>query len=92
MGEPVCNACGLYFKLHNVNRPITMKKDSIQVRFTFNCNGIWFYVSTVYAADLGTVSGTFLRINRIKYLILKNGNTAGGAAVAKPLQELCYFL
>uniref|UniRef100_A0ACB8ENW6 Uncharacterized protein n=2 Tax=Sphaerodactylus townsendi TaxID=933632 RepID=A0ACB8ENW6_9SAUR len=20
-GEPVCNACGLYFKLHNVNRP-----------------------------------------------------------------------
>ncbi|XP_051932741.1 GATA binding protein 1a [Hippocampus zosterae] len=31
-GEPVCNACGLYFKLHNVNRPPTMKKDSIQTR------------------------------------------------------------
>lgn len=31
-GEPVCNACGLYFKLHNVNRPITMKKEQIQVR------------------------------------------------------------
>lgn len=31
-GEPVCNACGLYFKLHNVNRPITMKKDGIQTR------------------------------------------------------------
>ncbi|KAL6428732.1 hypothetical protein ACFW04_007953 [Cataglyphis niger] len=31
-GEPVCNACGLYFKLHGINRPSTMKKDSIQTR------------------------------------------------------------
>ncbi|KAJ1528404.1 hypothetical protein ONE63_006819 [Megalurothrips usitatus] len=31
-GESVCNACGLYFKLHGVNRPLTMKKDSIQSR------------------------------------------------------------
>ncbi|CAH0775892.1 unnamed protein product [Bemisia tabaci] len=30
-GEPVCNACGLYYKLHNQNRPPTMKKDNIQV-------------------------------------------------------------
>ncbi|CAH8824766.1 unnamed protein product [Trichobilharzia szidati] len=31
-GEPVCNACGLYFKLHNIQRPISMKKDGIQTR------------------------------------------------------------
>ncbi|GFT14762.1 GATA-binding factor 3 [Nephila pilipes] len=31
-GEPVCNACGLYFKLHNMRRPIAMKKDGIQTR------------------------------------------------------------
>ncbi|XP_018496660.1 GATA-binding factor A [Galendromus occidentalis] len=31
-GEPVCNACGLYYKLHGVNRPAAMKKDGIQTR------------------------------------------------------------
>ncbi|XP_077294285.1 uncharacterized protein LOC143916894 isoform X2 [Arctopsyche grandis] len=31
-GDPVCNACGLYYKLHSINRPLTMKKDGIQTR------------------------------------------------------------
>ncbi|KAK6167804.1 hypothetical protein SNE40_021745 [Patella caerulea] len=31
-GEPVCNACGLYYKLHGINRPLAMKKDGIQTR------------------------------------------------------------
>ncbi|CAD5114456.1 DgyrCDS3586 [Dimorphilus gyrociliatus] len=31
-GEPVCNACGLYYKLHGVARPMSMKKDGIQTR------------------------------------------------------------
>jgi Zn ribbon nucleic-acid-binding protein len=31
-GEAVCNACGLYFKLHKVNRPTNMRKDGIQTR------------------------------------------------------------
>ncbi|XP_039295799.1 GATA-binding factor A [Nilaparvata lugens] len=31
-GEPVCNACGLYYKLHAVNRPLAMRKDGIQTR------------------------------------------------------------
>nr|CAI5833002.1 unnamed protein product [Callosobruchus analis] len=32
VGEPVCNACGLYYKLHSVNRPLSMRKDSVQTR------------------------------------------------------------
>lgn len=32
LGQPVCNACGLYHKLHNISRPISMKKDGIQTR------------------------------------------------------------
>ncbi|XP_041655001.1 GATA-binding factor 1-B [Cheilinus undulatus] len=31
-GETVCNACGLYYKLHQVKRPLAMKKDEIQTR------------------------------------------------------------
>merc|ERR1719357_838363 len=31
-GEPVCNACGLYHKLHNVARPTALKKENIQTR------------------------------------------------------------
>ena len=31
-GEPVCNACGLYYKLHGVVRPLAMRKDGIQTR------------------------------------------------------------
>ncbi|XP_025829813.1 GATA-binding factor 6-B-like isoform X2 [Agrilus planipennis] len=31
-GEPVCNACGLYFKLHGVDRPLSMRKEGIQTR------------------------------------------------------------
>ncbi|KAI8085678.1 hypothetical protein BDF21DRAFT_336801 [Thamnidium elegans] len=31
-GEPICNACGLYAKLHNKNRPVEMRKSTIQRR------------------------------------------------------------
>ncbi|XP_019881580.1 uncharacterized protein LOC109609350 isoform X3 [Aethina tumida] len=31
-GEMVCNACGLYYKLHGVDRPVTMRRDTIHTR------------------------------------------------------------
>jgi ribosomal protein L37AE/L43A len=31
-GEPICNACGLYFKLHGIARPLSLRKEGIQTR------------------------------------------------------------
>lgn len=31
-GQTICNACGLYYKLHNVHRPATMKRTVIRRR------------------------------------------------------------
>jgi len=31
-GTPICNACGLYEKLHNESRPLTMRRDRVQKR------------------------------------------------------------
>ena len=31
-GDIVCNACGLYQKIHGQARPITLKKDNVQTR------------------------------------------------------------
>lgn len=38
-GEPLCNACGLYQKLHGSRRPLNMKKDGIQTRNRRNKRG-----------------------------------------------------
>ncbi|KAG2177977.1 hypothetical protein INT43_003230 [Umbelopsis isabellina] len=31
-GHPICNACGLYYKLHHIHRPLSMKRAVIQRR------------------------------------------------------------
>ncbi|KAI8388584.1 uncharacterized protein BYT42DRAFT_560592 [Radiomyces spectabilis] len=31
-GHVICNACGLYFKLHGIHRPVSMKRSTIQRR------------------------------------------------------------
>ncbi|KAI9251727.1 hypothetical protein BY458DRAFT_523592 [Sporodiniella umbellata] len=38
-GNPICNACGLYYKLHHVQRPVAMKKTTIKRRKRFNVHG-----------------------------------------------------
>ncbi|KAJ2084389.1 GATA type transcriptional activator of nitrogen-regulated proteins [Coemansia sp. RSA 988] len=38
-GNNICNACGLYYKLHNVSRPISMKRTVIKRRRRRTTNG-----------------------------------------------------
>lgn len=57
MGEPVCNACGLYYKLHGVKRPLSMKKDAIQVIININ---LYLDKILLYFKNI-----TFLLINNI---------------------------
>ncbi len=52
-GNIVCNACGLYFKLHARNRPIHMRRDFITHRKrTPNMNAICLTKSTIGAIIL----------------------------------------
>ncbi|KAI9283546.1 hypothetical protein BC943DRAFT_280980 [Umbelopsis sp. AD052] len=37
-GNTICNACGLYYKLHNVQRPVTMKRSVIKRRKRVHAN------------------------------------------------------
>ncbi|KAL0088262.1 hypothetical protein F4703DRAFT_1734956 [Phycomyces blakesleeanus] len=39
-GSTICNACGLYYKLHNVHRPITMKRTTIKRRKRVTASGL----------------------------------------------------
>ncbi|KAI8343022.1 hypothetical protein BC941DRAFT_410233 [Chlamydoabsidia padenii] len=39
-GAPLCNACGLYLKLHHEQRPISMKKNVIKKRQRYDSNGM----------------------------------------------------
>lgn len=34
-GQPLCNACGLFYKLHGVVRPLSLKTDVIKKRWVF---------------------------------------------------------
>ncbi|KAI9342378.1 hypothetical protein BDR26DRAFT_789049, partial [Obelidium mucronatum] len=31
-GNPICNACGLFYKLHGVQRPVELRRDVIRKR------------------------------------------------------------
>ena len=61
-GQPLCNACGLFLKLHGVVRPLSLKTDVIKKRNRGSGN-VAGGSSTRSKKNSGTASGTATRKN-----------------------------
>ncbi|KAF9999106.1 hypothetical protein BGZ80_003380 [Entomortierella chlamydospora] len=57
-GDILCNACGLYYKLHRIHRPISLKRNVIRRRSR--------YESSKTASATSTASGTLLQASLSK--------------------------
>ncbi|KAJ7235664.1 hypothetical protein C8J57DRAFT_1194693, partial [Mycena rebaudengoi] len=55
-GKTVCNACGLYYKLHGSARPISMKSDVIRKRSRHDARRGGISASASVAAETPTAS------------------------------------
>ncbi|KAL8387294.1 hypothetical protein RB595_010016 [Gaeumannomyces hyphopodioides] len=62
-GQPLCNACGLFLKLHGVVRPLSLKTDVIKKRNRGSGNMSVGGSSTRSKKNSGTASGTATRKN-----------------------------
>jgi hypothetical protein len=55
-GQPICNACGLYHKLHGAHRPVQMKKAEIKRRKRIVPASASSHPDTTFTADTVSVS------------------------------------
>ncbi|POS86820.1 hypothetical protein EPUL_003275 [Erysiphe pulchra] len=97
-GFPLCNACGLFLKLHGVVRPLSLKTDVIKKRnrgtgssLTINGNGS----KTTKKNNSSTNSNTFGNIRVISSNNRKEClDTSGAVLIPGSVQssDMCYFL
>ncbi|XP_072427369.1 GATA-binding factor 6-A-like isoform X2 [Chiloscyllium punctatum] len=83
-GEPVCNACGLYMKLHGVPRPLAMKKEGIQTRKRKpkNLNKSKSTSSTSNTVTMTPTSSSSSASNQEEIPRVKSGSPPGQTTVA----------
>ncbi|XP_048385309.1 transcription factor GATA-6 isoform X3 [Stegostoma tigrinum] len=83
-GEPVCNACGLYMKLHGVPRPLAMKKEGIQTRKRKpkNLNKSKSTSSTSNTVTMTPTSSSSSTSNQEEIPRVKSGSPPGQTTVA----------
>lgn len=73
---------GLYYKLHNVNRPITMKKEGIQTRKRKKNQGSQNQQSTPNTPESPINSAKQTKIPKISKKSSKNANSSSNSAAS----------
>ncbi|XP_059056083.1 transcription factor GATA-4-like [Achroia grisella] len=84
-GETVCNACGLYYKLHSINRPMAMKKDSIQTRKRKPKNTMKSERNSKNAALLARKMDNLVDVHHVGAGVEAGGGGGGGGGPRSPL-------
>ncbi|KAG7192015.1 uncharacterized protein KQ657_002623 [Scheffersomyces spartinae] len=72
-GEPLCNACGLFLKLHGVVRPLSLKTDVIKKRQRGQGTSSRKNSSTNLAASLSAMSNTPPSTAGSSYMTMNKG-------------------
>ncbi|XP_072935488.1 uncharacterized protein [Epargyreus clarus] len=94
-GETVCNACGLYFKLHNIPRPLAMKKDAIQTRKRKPKNtmkGERSVGKSGHGALAAHAPHAAVKMENLRELLTLDGSGGAGAGSARSPLSLGYFV
>ncbi|OAA63589.1 gata transcriptional activator [Niveomyces insectorum RCEF 264] len=81
-GQPLCNACGLFLKLHGVVRPLSLKTDVIKKRNRGSGASLPVGGTSTRSGKKGNASGTSTRKNSTLSLSATASSSTGPSASA----------
>ncbi|TPX17256.1 uncharacterized protein E0L32_012264 [Thyridium curvatum] len=85
-GQPLCNACGLFLKLHGVVRPLSLKTDVIKKRNRGSGSSLSVSGSSTRVKKSGTASGVASRKNSTLAMASTNNTSSNSTTTTPPSQ------